>query len=140
MSFATSIARTTLGESPEEKVARTRHGGELVGEDLLVGNVVGERRVQFGVRGQGHDAGPQPGIGPDAFQEIAERVVCDAGGAAVAADIDETIAGDGFREGVGDPVQYRQIKRTGGLVEGLEIGLRERRAGIKGRGGKQAAH
>ena len=77
------------------RAARRRHGDQhvagpglrlqLVREDLLVGQVVGDRGEHLDVRAEAHEPGVQVGPGPHALHVVALHVVGDRGRAAVAA-------------------------------------------------------
>ena len=79
-----------FGDRPEDEMAmRTSPGArlrlKLVGEDLLVRQVIGDRGEQLDVGAEAHDARGQVGRRPDALHVVALQVVRDRSRAAVAA-------------------------------------------------------
>ena len=85
-------ARTTFSESRrrngDQHVARLGQGGELVDEDVVVGQVVGDGGDQFHVGAERMDVGPHLGVGLDALQVVADQVIGDRRRTAVAAGED----------------------------------------------------
>ena len=100
-------------------------GAELVDEDLVVGDVVGDGGDGLDRRRERDNPGPQARIRLAALQMVADQMVGDRRRAAVATDIDGLARRIGTgQQGTGLGQRHTVDGGLGGL-RGLEIGLRE---------------
>src|SRR5262249_14682526 len=79
------VGRAARGRDGGQHVARVGLRLELIGEGVLVADVVGDRRQQLHVRAEADHLRREVGAGPDRLEVIALEVVRDRGRAAVAA-------------------------------------------------------
>ena len=130
LALAQAIALTMFREFPrrtdrDEHVARSREGRELVAENVVIADVVGDRGDQFDGRGQTRNSRLDRRARSDALETVAGQMIGDGRGAAIAAGEDRAAAGDDVddrvRRGLHPLARDRRRRVTKKVKVGVEI-------------------